>query len=489
MKFSLPRRLRFRLAFKQTVSFALLVALLAWGAYALFAHRIYDQLDDELQDRSIAVRSMLQVRNGEVRWLNKEADREVSEQFERSIRYFDLLDEQGRKLETSSGMAALHLPFGDSAKRCLQTGNTEFTTVKLPGDSRLRLVNFSVVGLQQRHYVMRLAISMEQADQDVARLRWFILVLLPAVFLIHGLTSWVMTGQTLRPLEQLTAAAARINPFDPNSRLPVLGTNDELDELSITLNSAIARLQASFQRMSEFLRNLSHEVRQPLTVMRAETEQALRQHDSDSNYRETLSSQLQHVELLARTVSDLMEMAQSESDQIKLDRQSEDLSELVQAAIDGMRIKAGEHNIHISGAVQQSMIGQFDAGQIWRLLLNLLENAIKYNQPEGRVDVSLTSHNGMAIISVSDTGYGIPAEEQARIFDRGYRTQSARKSAVPGTGLGLHFARAIAEAHGGTIELTSVVGHGSCFRISLPLLPGGTAAESDLTSRPDSAIH
>ncbi len=487
MKFPLPRRLRSRLAFKQTVSFALLVALLAWGAYALFAHRIYDQLDDELQDRSIAVRSMLQVRNGEVRWLNKEADREVRDQFERSIRYFDLLDEQGHKLDTSTGMAALRVPFGATAARCLQSENPEYETVN-QGGSQLRLVNVSVTGMQQRHFVLRLAMSMEQADQDVARLRWFILVLLPAVFVIHGLTSWVIIGNTLKPLDQITAAAARINPFDPNHRLPVVGTNDELDELSITINSAFARLQASFQRMSEFLRNLSHEVRQPLTVMRAETEQALRQSDSDSRYRETLSSQLQHVELLARTVSDLMEMAQSESDQIKLQRQPEDLSELVQAAIDGMRIKASENNIHISGTVQQNVNGQFDAGQIWRLLLNLLENAIKYNQPEGRVDVSLTTHNGMAIISVSDTGHGIAPEEQAKIFDRGYRTQSARKSSLPGTGLGLHFARAIAEAHGGTIELTSVVGRGSCFRIALPI-HSGPVTEAELVTHPDSTVN
>jgi signal transduction histidine kinase len=489
MKFLLPRRLRFRLAIKQTLSFALLVMVLAWSAYALFAYRIYEQLDDELQDRVIAVRSMLQVRNGEVRWLNKEADREVRDQFERSIRYFDLLDDQGQVVESSRAMTSLQIPFDAAAQQSLHSDNAAYETFRLAGDARLRIINAPVTGLLQKRYVMRLAASMDQADRDCSQLRWFLLVLLPLVFVVHGITAWAIAKDTLRPLEAITAAAARLNPLDQGTRLPVFGSDDEFDQLSTTLNAAFARMHSSFQRMSDFLRNLSHEVRQPLTVMRAEAEQALRQSEPGHQYREMLSSQLQHVELLARTVSDLMEMAQSENDQIKLQCQTEDLAELVQAAVDGMRIKASEHNMQISGAVQQNVVGQFDAGQIWRLLLNLLENAIKYNRPDGKIDVSLTSHDGVAIVSVTDTGQGIPPEEQGRIFERGFRTQSARKSGVPGTGLGLHFARAIVEAHGGSIELTSVIGSGTCFRVTLPLAPNVHTPGADATSSLDSPVN
>jgi signal transduction histidine kinase len=114
-------------------------------------------------------------------------------------------------------------------------------------------------------------------------------------------------------------------------------------------------------------------------------------------------------------------------------------------------------------------------------LLNLLDNAIKFNHPNGKVDVSLSVVNDIAMISISDTGSGITAEEQTHIFERGYRTVAARKSSVPGTGLGLHFARIIAEAHGGHIEVHSVPGEGSCFHISLPL---GHAAEPLMPSLP-----
>jgi signal transduction histidine kinase len=153
-----------------------------------------------------------------------------------------------------------------------------------------------------------------------------------------------------------------------------------------------------------------------------------------------------------------------------------------------MRLKPNERNIQISGMVQKNILGQFDAAQIWRLILNLLDNAIKFNRTDGHVDVSLSAHDGVAILSISDTGSGIPKDEQGKVFERGYRTPSARGSSVPGTGLGLHFAQSIAHAHGGHIEFSSVPGEGTCFRVTLPLSRAplvGTEAEMGA----DSAIH
>jgi two-component system, OmpR family, sensor kinase len=472
MKFVLLRRLSSRLAFKQTVTFALLVIVLAWSAYAILARRIYGQVDAELQDRAISVRSMLQIRANDFRWLNEQADPEVRAQFAKSIRYYQLLDDKGKVLESSPEMADLQLPFGGAAHQALQSGRVSWEYYGAPGDDHLRIGNTPVLGPRQQQFVMRIGVSLDEADDDAWRLRLYILLSLPFIILAHAANAWIMASTSLNRLEQISAAARQITPFDLSSRLPVSGRHDELDELSVSLNAMVARLQSSFQRMTEFLRNLSHEIRQPLTVLRAETEQALRMgSSSEINYRDMLSKQLEHVELLARTVSDLMELAQSESEQIKLQCEKEDLSELVQTAIDGMRGQASERGIQISGAVQQNVVGAFDAGQIWRLMLNLLDNAIKFNRAGGKVDVSLAVHHDTAMVSISDTGSGIAAEEQQHVFDRGYRTAAARKSSVPGTGLGLHFARAIAEAHGGHVEVSSVPGEGSTFRVTLPLRP------------------
>jgi signal transduction histidine kinase len=465
MKSSLLRRLSTRLAFKQTVTFALLVVILAWGAYALLTRRIYGQLDNELQDRAIAVRSMLQIRAGSVKWLNAEADPEVRAQFERSMRYYELLDEEGHTLDASHAMATLHALSSEPP-----ASDHSIWQVVTAGNTRIRILDVPVLGLAGRHYILRIGVSMDEADEDCWRLRMFLFALIPFIILAHAANASIVTSYSLRRLEQASTAAKQITAFDLSNRLPISGNGDEIDELSTSLNAMISRLQSSFQRMTEFLRTLSHEIRQPLTVLRSETEQALRLGSNETNYRDTLSKQLEHVELLARTVSDLMELAQSESEQIKLNLEKEDLSELVQTAVDGMRNQAGERGIKISGTVQQNVVGAFDAGQIWRLLLNLLDNAIKFNHNGGNIDVALSVHNDVAIISVSDTGSGVAIEEQTHIFERGYRSSAARKSLVPGTGLGLHFARNIAEAHGGRIEVASSSDSGSCFRVSLPLL-------------------
>ncbi len=478
MKVKLQRRLGFRLAFKQTLTFALLVIVLAWSAYALLTRHIYDRVDEELQDRAIAVRSMLQIRANDVHWLNEQADPEVSAQFAKSIRYYQLLDDKGKVVEASPEMSALNLPFSSAARQALQSEHNSWEYHGSPGVDHLRILNVPVAGLKQQAFVMRIGVSLNDADDDSRRLGLYLFLLLPFIILAHALNAWIMATNSLRPLEELSAAAKQITPFELNKRLPISGRNDELDDLAASMNTTIARVQSSFQRMSEFLRTLSHEIRQPLTVLRAETEQALRL-GNERDYQDTLSKQLEHVELLARTVSDLMELAKSESEQIKLQREREDLSELVQAAIDGMRPQASERGIEISGTVQRNIVGAFDAGQIWRLLLNLLDNAIKFNHSGGKVDVSVSVVNEMAMISISDTGSGIAADEQAHVFERGYRTAAARKSSVPGTGLGLHFARVIAEAHGGNIEVHSVPGEGSCFHVSLPLRP---VSENSLSS-------
>jgi len=478
MKFLPLRRLSSRLAVKQTITFALLVVVLAWSAYALLARRIYGQIDEELQDREVAVRSMLSVRGNDIHWLNEEADPEVREQFSKSIRFYQILDDKGKVIENSREMSDLRISFA-TARQALQSGHSTWEYYGTPGEDHLRILDTPVLGPKQQQFVMRLGVSLDQADDDARRLRAYMFLLLPIVILAHAVNAWITAGLSLRPLEEVTAAAKLITPFDLSKRLPVPGRADELDELTISLNAMLARLQSSFQRMSEFLRTLSHEIRQPLTVLRSETEQALRMGSNEANYRDTLSKQLEHVELLARTVSDLMELAKSESEEMKLQREREDLSELVQTAIDGMRTQASERGVQISGTVQQNVVGAFDAGQIWRLLLNLLDNAIKFNHTGGKVDVSLSVVNDMAMISISDTGSGIAGEEQKSIFDRGYRTAAARKSSVPGTGLGLHFARIIAEAHGGHIEVHSVPGEGSCFHVSLPI---GQTAEPVLPS-------
>lgn len=305
-----------------------------------------------------------------------------------------------------------------------------------------------------------------------------LLLLRPLSVLLAGVASWAVAGRALAPLRQISQAADAISHADLSRRLPVPGTRDELDHLSISLNAMISRLQSSVQHMQEFLPNVSHELRRTLTALHADAERALRWSSGEEDCRQALSNQLQQLTLACNSVSDMLTVAQNSSGSIQPGRQEESLSEVVTTAVDAIRATAAEHHIEIVAAVEDNLKAEIDAGHLWRLLLNLLDNAIKFNRPQGCVEVVLASHENQAMISVRDTGCGIAPADLQHIFERSYRSPQARQSGVQGSGLGLSLVRAIAEAYSGRIEVESTPGEGSCFRVWLPLpLPAGVAYE------------
>jgi signal transduction histidine kinase len=296
------------------------------------------------------------------------------------------------------------------------------------------------------------------------------LLLLPGSMLIAGVATWTVAGRASTALQQIAEAASAITLEDLGARLPVLGTSDEVDQLSTALNAMIFRLQNSARQMQEFLPNVAHELRRALTGLHAETERALRWSSGEIEYREALSNQLKQIMLACNSISDLLMVAQNPSGSIQPGRQEESLTEIVTTGIAAMRATAAEHQIEIVAAVEENLVAEIDAGHLWRLLLNLLDNAIKFNRPQGCVEVMLVSHGNQAMLSVRDTGCGIAPADLHHIFERAYRSRQAKGSAVPGSGLGLSFVRAIAEAYGGRVEVESTPGEGSCFRVWLPLL-------------------
>lgn len=299
---------------------------------------------------------------------------------------------------------------------------------------------------------------------------FLLLLLVPAEMGIAGMATWAFVGKALAPLQGIRKAAGEISIAEMSGRLPVPATGDELEQLGTALNEMLSRLQSSVQPMREFLPNVSHELRRALTALYAETERALRWSTSEKDYRTALSNQLQQLNLACSTISDLLSLAQTPSGNIQPNRQEESLSEVVSIAIEAMRGTAAEHEIEIVAALQEDLRAEVDAGHLWRVLLNLMDNAIKFNRPQGCVEVVLASHENQAMISVRDTGCGMAPGELEHIFERSYRSPRAKRSRVQGSGLGLSFVRAIAEAYGGRIEVESTPGEGSCFRLWLPLL-------------------
>jgi signal transduction histidine kinase len=477
-----PLSLRAKLALQHSLLFGLVITIGAVIGYLLMVRQMQEQVDAQLAQRAATVRSWLELRSDKVGLRYQTVDHQTTDFINDAARYYQVLNEQGQVLDASHDAKLLDLPFTEAARRSMKLRRMQWETLSLPrGD--LRVLDMpAVIEERGQTVALRVGISLEEFQLAETRLGAVLAGLIVLVVMVDAGRVWFIAGKVLAPVAQITATAKKITASDLDERLPLTGIGDELDDLSTTLNGMIARLHTSFKQMCDFLPRLSHELRKPLTILRTESELALRWANSEKDYREVLSNQLGQFELLSHVMSNLQTVLQAESGQLEIHRKTEDLSELVRAAIDGMTGPAAERSIDLAGHIAENVRAEVDTGQVWRVLLNLLDNAIKYNRTYGRVEVELTTRNGWAVIAVTDTGIGISAEELPHICDYFYRSCDAKKHNIQGSGLGLAFARAIAQAHGGRIEVTSTPGVGSRFQVWLPCATAGASFSSASSS-------
>jgi heavy metal sensor kinase len=253
-------------------------------------------------------------------------------------------------------------------------------------------------------------------------------------------------------------------------RLDVPNPRDEVGQLATTINALLARMDAAFQEQKRFIADASHELRTPLAVLRGETEVALQQNRATTEYQESLGLIKEEAERLSRIVEDLFMLARQPVDAPSLIRERVRLDELVADCSRAAQVLATKKGLrlNVDGSLPVITVNGDDE-MLKRTLLNLLDNAVKYTPAGGEITIALESQNGDALIVVSDTGIGISAEDQSRIFDRFYRVDKARSRALGGAGLGLSIARWIVEGHGGSLSVKSAPGRGSTFTVELPL--------------------
>ena len=290
----------------------------------------------------------------------------------------------------------------------------------------------------------------------------------PAVLLSIGGGWWLMR-KALAPVAALTQAAARLNERNLSDPLPRTGNGDELDRLTEVLNAMTARLDGSFQRIREFTLNASHELKTPLTVMRGELEIALQDASLPGAERERLLSQLDEVQRLAKIVDGLTLLTKADAGLVALQCEPVRLDELVREAFEDAQVLARPYRVKAALAGCDGVAVRGDRHRLRQLLLNLTDNAIKYNWPEGNVEMALLRREGMAVITLRNTGAGIPAAAMPKLFDRFFRGDPAHSHQVDGCGLGLSIAQWIVNAHGGSIQIHSVPAKETTVTVRLPL--------------------
>ncbi|MCC6791110.1 MAG: HAMP domain-containing histidine kinase [Thermomicrobiales bacterium] len=319
-----------------------------------------------------------------------------------------------------------------------------------------------------------------QLEQTLAHVRDLLAIggLLSVAF--AALAGWFLAGRALRPVDRITATAAAIAEGGGvgkalSARLEVGRSGDELARLSETFNRMLDRLQATFEAQRRFLADASHELRTPLTAIQGNVDVLSRQvdlTDAGSDVDETVDDLRRESERMRRLIEDLLLLARAEAPPAAEDRWTDvALDELVSEAVRiGGALAVGQR---ITALVTSGVRVRADRDRLLQVLLILIDNAIRHTPAGGSITVTTSRANGQAEIRVSDTGAGIAPVHLPHLFERFYRADSSRQRGSGGTGLGLSIARAIVERHNGSISVTSSLGRGTSFTVSLPV------AESD----------
>ncbi|HZP47419.1 MAG TPA: ATP-binding protein [Vicinamibacterales bacterium] len=322
--------------------------------------------------------------------------------------------------------------------------------------------------------IVQVGKSTEARDDLLARFRAALGLVTLTVVLVALTGGWLVTQSATSPIRRLTRAVQRIiRTGRTDQRVPADGAGDALDELTVLFNAMLDKIEGLVAAMRGSLDNVSHDLRTPLTRLRGTAEMALAGTPDVERYREALADCVEESDRVLVMLNTLMDISEAESGAMHLQRETVALGAIVDRAIDLYRDVAEAKGVALSVAAIDGPAGagevvvSGDRTRLEQVAANLIDNAVKYTPAGGRVDAAVRREGEYAVLEVRDTGAGIPADELPRIWDRLFRGDTSR--AERGLGLGLSLVKAIVEAHGGSVRVSSEVGHGATFTVSLPL--------------------
>lgn len=317
-------------------------------------------------------------------------------------------------------------------------------------------------------FLIEVGASNRRISQTLDAVMLILGLMLPLGVALAAAGGYALMRRALAPVTEISAAAERITSRNLSERIPVSESNDEIERLSKVLNEMIRRLEDSFSRVVQFTADASHELRTPLTILRGELEVALRENSLNPQSRNLVESVLEETEKLSKTVESLMTLSRLDSGQLPLDKRWFDLTTLCQDTLDQMTLLAEEKQIKLQCDGSERVEVFADSLRTRQIVLNLIDNAIKFTQAGGQIDMTVVKQNDGVSIEVSDNGIGIPHDALPHIFDRFYRADPARARQHGGAGLGLAIVKSICDLHGGTIFVHSTLNQGTKVQVILP---------------------
>lgn len=340
-----------------------------------------------------------------------------------------------------------------------------------PDGHRWRLaVEVVRAGDQDVHVLLMVPLRHQEAD--LAALGRAMLLAIPVGLVATAGLAYLLARGAVAPVDQLRQTTERITADRLHERLPIQNPNDELGQLANTVNTMIGRLERSFAEIKRFTADASHELRTPLTAIRTEAEVALAGDPSKEELRAIIESMLEECGRMARLTDQLLTLARDDAGVVPRPLERLSITSLASNVVDTLRPLADAKGVTIAfeeSPAPGTVVG--DPVRLRQVVVNLIDNAIKYTPPGGSVRVGIEEADGAVRLAVADTGEGIAAEHLPRVFGRFYRVDKARSREQGGTGLGLSIVQSIATAHGGAVSLTSTVGVGTEVVVALPSAP------------------
>lgn len=339
-----------------------------------------------------------------------------------------------------------------------------------PGGTRL-LIATQRIPVRNNTFLIEVGGTLTSNERLLHRLLVTLLLGLPAVLGIVILGGYVLTKRALQPVQMLMRGAQEITLSNLSQRLPTLQSDDEIAHLAAVLNQMIARLDESFQNTARFTADASHELRTPLTIIRGELEAILLGRKIEPELRDALGSLLEEAERLVQIVEGLFALSRLDAGEAQTERVRFDLAKLAETTAEQMCLLAEVKHIDLVYETAHCVEIEGDRSRLKQVVVNLLDNAIKYTPEKGRVSLAVRTQNGSALLEVSDTGPGVAEAALPHLFERFYRADDVRSREIGGAGLGLSIVQSICIAHHGSVAAANTPPVGCRFTVELPLAP------------------
>ncbi len=332
----------------------------------------------------------------------------------------------------------------------------------------------------QKYYGFRLGSTKEPLNEELGKVNLFMVLAMLVICLVTPLGAYIMAFRAVQPVAKIIATTARLEPRNLTERLPIQGTGDEIDQLSLTINGMLDRIASFIERHREFIADAAHELRSPLTAIRSSVEVALNRPRPLEEYQTLLADVMEECTSLADLVNRLLLLAEGDSGRMPGRDKTSSLDKLVRESLDMFQPVAEAHGVELRSEGIDEVLVPGDEPHLRQIVRNLIDNAVKFTEPGGSVTVSVRAERArkQAVLTVSDTGVGIPPENLSRIFTRFFRGDKSRhrNEGPGGSGLGLSICQSITKALNGDIKVVSELGRGSTFTVTLPQATDGKSS-------------